>query len=125
MTDTAIDEAVQVVLDREKREKIVLPKSVFESIPKNCYVNPRPIMVWGRTEDFLKLLDSEVRKAPAEGVELKDACGLMKGLGGSLSVNALQKLLARTMPLHVLTVYKGKIRLSTAELLEKLERKSS
>jgi hypothetical protein len=119
--DNAILDAVQAVLKREKDEKIVLPRNVLD-IPKNCFVNPRPIYVWGRTEDFLKLLDSEVRKAPAEGVSLKTACELMKGLGGSLSVNALQKLLARTMPLHVLTVYKNRVRLSTAEVLEKIKR---
>jgi hypothetical protein len=122
--DSAIDEAVQTVLYREKAERIVLPKSAFE-IPRNCYVNPRPIIVWGRTEDFLKLLDAEVRKAPAEGVALADACELMKQLGGTLKVNALQKLLSRTMPIHVLTVYKNRVRLSTAEVLEKIKRERS
>lgn len=119
--DNEILEAVQTVLNREKEDKYTLPQRLLE-IPKDCFVNPRPPKVWGRTMDFLSLLDSEVRKAPAKGILLKDACKLMEHFGSPISVNGLQVLLGRTVRVHTLTVLGGRVRLSTKELLEKIAR---
>lgn len=125
MDDNALLESMQVavrgVIQREKNDRIVLPKSV-SSITRDHLANPRPVQVWGRTKDFLELLDAEVRKCPAEGVSTARACELMKQLGGTLQESALRILLARTMPLHSLTVYRRRVRLSTRETLDKIER---
>jgi hypothetical protein len=116
--DNAIHEAVQAVLAREKADRIVLPRQALE-IPRDCLVNPRPIKIWGTTAEFLTLLDSKVRKAPKDGVSVEEACELMRRLGRPFSPDALHKLLRRTMPLHVLVAYQGRVRLSTAELMQK------
>lgn len=125
MEDNALLESMQVavrgVIQQEKNSRIVLPKSV-SSITRDHLVNPRPVSVWGRTKDFLELLDAEVRKSPAEGISTARACELMKQLGGTLQESALRILLSRTMPLHSLTVYRRRVRLSTREVLEKIER---
>ena len=117
--DDEIKDAVDAVLAREKADRIILPKRAFD-IPRDCLVNPRPIKIWGTTAEFLQLLDSKVRKAPRDGVSVEEAVELMKRLGRPFSQDALHKLLRRTMPLHVLVAYQGRIRLSTAELLQKI-----
>lgn len=125
MDDNALLESMQVavrgVIQQEKNNRIVLPKSV-SSITRDHLVNPRPVNVWGRTKDFLELLDAEVRKSPAEGITTARACELMKSLGGTLQESALRILLTRTMPIHSLTIWKRRVRLSTREVLEKIER---
>lgn len=125
-------EAVAEAIRRQKAGKITLPKRAYDipermtlpkrafDIPRDCYVNPRPMIRWARTEEFLNALDAQVRHSPAEGVPLKDACQLMRRFGGTLKVNSLQILLERTRSIHALTVYKGHVRLSTKELLERL-----
>lgn len=125
MDDNAIHESLQSAVEesirQQKKNRIVLPKAA-SSITRDHLANPRPVQVWGRTKDFLELLDSEVRKSPAEGVSTKRACELMEQLGGTLQESALRILLARTMPLHSLTVYRRQVRLSTRETLERIER---
>lgn len=125
MEDNALLESMQVavrgVIQQEKKNRIVLPKSV-SSITRDHLANPRPVQVWGRTKDFLELLDAEVRKSSAVGVSTSRACELMKQLGGTLQESALRILLARTMPLHSLTIDRRRVRLSTREALEKIER---
>ncbi len=103
-----------------EREKIRLPRGAAE-IPRDCLVYPRPIRMWGRTEEFLKMLDTKVRKSPVEGVSLKDAALMLKSLGGGSSEASLVMLLSRTMPIHSMTVYRGRVRLSTRELMERSE----
>lgn len=126
MDDNALRDSMQTavreVIQREKKTRIVLPKSV-SSITRDHLVNPRPVNVWGRTKDFLELLDAEVRKSPAEGISTARACELMQQLGGTLQESALRILLTRTMPIHSLTIWKRRVRLSTREVLEKIERK--
>lgn len=119
--DNEIQQAVETVLRREEEDRYVLPDRLL-GIPRDCFVNPRPFKRWGRTEDFLKLLDSEVRKAPNKGLALEDACKLMEQFGKTISVNGLQVLLGRTVAIHTLTIAAGRVRLSTRELLEKIAR---
>lgn len=114
-------DAAQTMLSRQKAERIRLPKSIAD-IPRDCLVYPRQPRNFGRTEDFLKLLDSEVRKAPAVGVSMKDAVKLMERFGGAKSEHGIYLLLSRTIAQHTLTVYKGHVRLSTRELIEKINR---
>ena len=117
----SMQSAVRLAIGQEKKNRIVLPKSV-SSITRDNLADPRPVQVWGRTKDFLELLDAEVRKSPAEGVSTARACELMKQLGGTLQESALRILISRTMPIHSLTIWKRRVRLSTREVLDRIER---
>lgn len=100
---------------------IFLPKGA-KQIPKAYLVPVEPLRLFRRTSDFLAALDGKVRKAPAEGVTIEEACALMRKLGGTLTSDGLRRILVRTRTMHVLAVHKDRVRLSTDELVSRVNR---
>lgn len=119
--NSSFDAAAKSFIAQEGKA-FILPRRIHE-IPKNCLVSAPYFKIASRTTDFLALLDGEVRKAPAIGIPVEDACLLMKRFGSNLKPRSLGLMLRRSIPFHVLTIYKGRVRLTTREVTEKLNRK--
>ncbi len=100
-----------------KKEKVTLSRKALEGI-KDGLVYPRPVKLCLRMEDFLRALDAAVRKNPRDGVSIEDACALRVAHGFSANPRRLAEGLKNTAPIHSLTIYRGRVRLSTRELRE-------
>lgn len=102
---------------KAQKEQVKLPRGAVDLL-KDGLVYPRPVRMYVRTEEFIKALDAMVRRNPKEGVSIEDACALRKQYGFSDKSRLLRDGLKMTAPIHSLTIYRGRVRLSTRELRE-------